>query len=61
MTKTLSDSWLVKYPNGKVISGVDLQSRIDYIFISAGMPVLDSEYIPAPASDHPALHTVIQP
>jgi endonuclease/exonuclease/phosphatase family metal-dependent hydrolase len=61
MTKTLSDSWLVKNPNGKVISGADTQSRIDFIFISPGLPVLNSDYIPGPASDHPALYTTIQP
>ena len=61
MTKTLSDSWLVKNPSGKVISGADHKRQIDFIFISPGIFVLDSDYIPGPASDHPALYTTIQP
>ena len=61
MTKTLADSWLLKWPGGKETAGVPADKRIDHIFVSQNVMVIDSEYVASPASDHPYLYTVIQP
>jgi endonuclease/exonuclease/phosphatase family metal-dependent hydrolase len=61
MTKTLSDAWLVMWPGGIDIPGYGPEKRIDYIFVSPGMHVLESEYAVNPASDHPLLFTIIGP
>lgn len=61
MTRSLKDSWLLKWPNGKEIPGISSKDRIDFIFVSPNTPVLESEYVVNPASDHPSLYTVIQP
>lgn len=59
MTPALADSWLVKWPDGKEIPGFSASHRIDYIFVSPGTNVTDSEYVPDPDSDHPYLYAVI--
>ena len=61
MTGTLADSWLLRWPGGKEIPGVPADDRIDHIFVSPGMRVLESEYVAGPASDHPYMYTVIEP
>ena len=61
MTKTLSDSWLLKWPGGKEIPGLSADERIDHIFVSPGIPVTESEYVTNPASDHPYLYIVVKP
>ena len=61
MTGTLSDSWLMRWPGGKEIPGLEVNERIDYIFVSPQTKVFESEYVPNPASDHPYFYSVIQP
>lgn len=61
MTRTLDDSWLLKWQGGKDIPGLPSDERIDHIFVSPGTTVLTSEYGTNPASDHPYLYTVIEP
>jgi endonuclease/exonuclease/phosphatase family metal-dependent hydrolase len=58
-TRTLDDSWLLKWPQGDSSQGVDPADRIDHIFVSPGTTVLDSQYLANPESDHPALTTTI--
>ena len=61
MTQTLADSWLVMWPGGTDIPGYGPDKRIDYIFVSPGMHVLESEYGVNQASDHPYLFTIVGP
>ena len=61
MTQTLDDAWLLRWPGGKEISEFPRDERIDHIFVSPGIIVLESEYGASPASDHPYLYTVIEP
>jgi len=61
ITQSLVDSWLLKWPGGKAIPGYSPEKRIDHIFLSSGIEVLDSEYVVDPASDHPYQYTIIQP
>jgi endonuclease/exonuclease/phosphatase family metal-dependent hydrolase len=61
MTETLADSWLLKWPDGKDIPEISTDKRIDHIFVSPGITILESEYAVNPASDHPYMYTVIQP
>ena len=61
ITSTLADSWLLKWPGGKETPGLQADQRIDYIFVSPGMNVIESEYVNDPASDHPHMYIVIQP
>ena len=59
-TAMLDDSWLQKWPGGNEGQGIDPARRIDHIFLSPGTEVADSEYLPGPQSDHPAMTTVIE-
>ena len=61
LTQTLSDSWLLKRPGEKETLEFSQEKRIDYIFVSPGTTVLESEYKVNSASDHPYLYTVIEP
>jgi endonuclease/exonuclease/phosphatase family metal-dependent hydrolase len=61
ITQTLADSWLLKWPDGKEIPGFPKEERIDYIYVSPGINVLESEYIVSSTSDHPYLYAVIEP
>jgi endonuclease/exonuclease/phosphatase family metal-dependent hydrolase len=61
LTQTLDDSWLLKWPGGKDAAEFSSKDRIDYIFVSPGVRVFESEYKVNPASDHPYLYTVIKP
>ena len=55
----LEDAWIVRWPGGNDHQGIDPTERIDHTFLTPGMTIIDSEYIPDPASDHPAMWTVI--
>ncbi len=61
LTQALADSWLLKWPGGKETPEFSKEKRIDYIFVSPGANVLESEYKVNSASDHPYLYTVIKP
>lgn len=61
ITGGLRDSWLLKWPQGRDIPGYSAERRIDHIFISPGLTVLDSKYALDAASDHPYMFTVIAP
>jgi len=61
MTQTLADAWLLKWPGGKETPGISIEKRIDHIFITPGITVLESEYGRSPASDHPYEYIVIEP
>ncbi|RPI86690.1 MAG: endonuclease/exonuclease/phosphatase family protein [Chloroflexi bacterium] len=61
MTRTLADAWLLKWPGGKETRGVSNEKRIDYIFVSPELNVLESEYGRSSASDHPYAYIVIEP
>lgn len=61
MTQTLDDSWLLKWPQGKEMPGLPNENRIDHIFVSPGLSVLQSDYIISSDSDHPYMYTVIAP
>jgi endonuclease/exonuclease/phosphatase family metal-dependent hydrolase len=55
-TNILAEAWLQKWPQGVEDSGLSMDDRIDYIFVSPGTAVLDARYLTDPQSDHPALY-----
>jgi endonuclease/exonuclease/phosphatase family metal-dependent hydrolase len=61
MTRTLADSWLLRWPDGKATPRFPGDKRIDYIFVSAGLDPLEAEYVVSPASDHPYMYIVLEP
>ncbi|RPJ28466.1 MAG: hypothetical protein EHM33_04365 [Chloroflexi bacterium] len=61
MTQTLADAWLLKWPGGKETPGISSEKHIDYIFVSPGLTVRESEYSRNSASDHPYAYIVIEP
>lgn len=59
-TEILEDAWIVRWPGGNSDQGVDPMDRIDHTFLTPGIRVEESEYITYPASDHPAMWTLIR-
>ncbi|MDW7655719.1 MAG: endonuclease/exonuclease/phosphatase family protein [Bacillota bacterium] len=59
-TSTLADSWLLRWPQGNEGQGIDPARRIDHIFVSPDIRVIESTYLPGPQSDHPAMVTEIE-
>ena len=57
--QTLEDAWLLRWPTGVDDQGVDPRERIDHVFLSPGIQVLEARYFYSPASDHPALGVVL--
>ncbi len=57
--ETLRDAWLFLWPSGDDHSGIDPQRRIDHIFVSSDIQVLEASYLISIASDHPALYVTI--
>lgn len=55
-TQTLVDSWAMQ---GSADPGFDPQERIDHIFLSPELGVVEARYHLSPQSDHPALTTTI--
>jgi endonuclease/exonuclease/phosphatase family metal-dependent hydrolase len=52
---------LLRYPEYLSHQGVDPSRRIDYLFVSNGLKIIDYRYLTGPQSDHPALVTDIEP
>jgi endonuclease/exonuclease/phosphatase family metal-dependent hydrolase len=59
-TATLSDAWLLGGPQSSPSQGVDPSDRIDYLFLSPGIQIVQSRFLSGPESDHPALVTDIE-
>lgn len=55
-TQTFRDSWLAKWPSGVDDLGNDPARRIDHIFLSPGLEVLEARYLTGPESDHPGYY-----
>lgn len=60
-TLALADAWLQRWLQGVDDQGKRWDRRIDHVFISPGVEVIDAGYIDDPASDHPALWVEIRP
>lgn len=54
-TQTLDDAWLLRWPSGSDDNGYNPSRRIDHVFLSPGISVLDARFHIGPESDHPAL------
>lgn len=54
-TQTLDDAWILRWPTGADDSGYSPDRRIDHVFLSPGISVLDARFHTGPESDHPAL------
>ncbi|MFN2158320.1 MAG: endonuclease/exonuclease/phosphatase family protein [Anaerolineales bacterium] len=59
-TDVFKDAWLLRWPEGVDDQGFAPARRIDNVFLSEGMSVVDVRYIDHPASDHPALVVTIE-
>ena len=59
-TETLDDAWLLRWPDGVDGEGRRFDRRIDHVFVSLGMTVIDARYLTEPESDHPALVVEIE-
>jgi endonuclease/exonuclease/phosphatase family metal-dependent hydrolase len=59
-TQSLQDAWLARWPGEMEASGLQMPDRIDYIFTSPGMEVLEAGYLTDPQSDHPALYAELR-
>ncbi|MCG3219843.1 MAG: endonuclease/exonuclease/phosphatase family protein [Candidatus Heimdallarchaeota archaeon] len=59
-TAILNDSWVIKHGSFVDIYGYNTITKIDHIFLSPGMTVLDAVYIEKGQSDHPAYWIEIQ-
>lgn len=60
-TSVLDDAWLVKWPDGTDDTGYNPARRIDHIFVSRGVQVLDARHLTGPESDHPGVLIMVQP
>ncbi len=58
-TQVLVDTWTARWPQWKDSRGVAPRRKIDHIFVSPDVQVLDAQYLESPASDHPAVVAVI--
>jgi len=59
-TASLRDAWLLGWPQSNQSQGIDASDRIDYLFISPEMQIIQSRFLTGPESDHPALVTDIE-
>jgi len=57
----LDDAWLRRWPDGVDDTGADPARRIDHVFISPSLSVVDIRYLDDPASDHPAVVAELAP
>jgi endonuclease/exonuclease/phosphatase family metal-dependent hydrolase len=60
-TRTMLDTWPQKWPAWKDDQGHKPDTKIDHIFITPDLRVLDARYYPDGPSDHPALTAAIAP
>ena len=60
-TRTMLDTWTQKWPDWKDDQGHKPDTKIDHIFITPDLRVLDARYYPDGPSDHPALTAAIAP
>ena len=60
-TRRLLGSWTQKWPDWQDDQGQKPDTKIDHIFITSDLRVIDARYFPAGPSDHPALTAVIAP
>ena len=58
-TQLLRDSWTQRWPDWKDDQGRQPRDKIDHIFISPDLQVIDVSYYPKGPSDHPAMTAVI--
>jgi endonuclease/exonuclease/phosphatase family metal-dependent hydrolase len=58
-TTKLSDAWLLNWTQGEPSQEIDTADRIDYLFLSSGIQVIQSRFLTGPQSDHPALMTLL--
>ena len=54
-TQVLRDSWTVRWPDWQDDLGQKPDTKIDHIFISPDLSVVDAQYAPKGPSDHPAV------
>ena len=60
VTQVYVDAWAARWPQGVQEGGVRPKKRIDHVFVSPSVRVVDARYVLSPASDHPALLTVLE-
>jgi len=60
-TDTIKDSWLDRWPEDVDDYGIRVENRIDHIFLSPKIPVIDARFWVGPESDHPALFVEVKP
>jgi endonuclease/exonuclease/phosphatase family metal-dependent hydrolase len=53
--EVLDDAWFERWPSGTDGEGRDKTDRIDHVFLSSELSVMDARYIDDPAADHPVL------
>ncbi|MCP4167782.1 MAG: hypothetical protein GY759_18080 [Chloroflexi bacterium] len=58
-TATLQDSWLMVWPDWSDDEGNRPDTKIDHIFVTPGMRVLDADFIEDSGSDHPAVSATL--
>lgn len=54
-TSVLKDAWLMRWPSGVDAEGVNPVDRIDHVFVSPDVEVVEAQYLDGGQSDHPAL------
>ena len=59
--EALEDAWLLRWPDGVDGQGRSFPRRIDHVFVSPGLAVVDAQYFTEPESDHPALVVEMKP
>ena len=59
-TALLNDSWVVKHGSFVDMYGYNSTDKIDHIFLSSGMDVIEARYIETEQSDHPAYWIIIR-
>jgi endonuclease/exonuclease/phosphatase family metal-dependent hydrolase len=60
-TQALQDAWQLRWPTGHAMYSSADEDRIDQVFVSPGTQVIEADYVPDPASDHPYLYVVVKP